>query len=164
MWLRALYRSEDGPLTHNIDKVTGGWIFRRRGLIRGNRRKSEVLVLAIFIFSKREGQNMSKKIKLDSFEAAVHFRIIQVKIRSVEPCEKYSDNLVHPISQVNLVPCCLCWQFEDQKNMYLDLQVFSVIHPGTMYDTGLFELRRREGSVQNHSKITVRPFVRSSVP
>ena len=34
----------------------------------------------------------------------------------------------------NIAQCTLCWQFEDQKDTYLDLGVFNVIRKGHFYD------------------------------
>ena len=42
--------------------------------------------------------------------------------------------MVQPISQVFLAELTLCWQFEDQKDMYLALRGVSVIRKGHFYD------------------------------
>ena len=38
-----------------------------------------------------------------------------------QQCGENSPNLVQPISQPNLAQCTLCWQFGDQKDLYLAL-------------------------------------------
>ena len=48
--------------------------------------------------------------------------------------EKNPLNLVQPISQPNLAQCTLCWQFDDQKGIYLALRGISAIRRGHFYD------------------------------
>ena len=116
-------------VTSNIDNVMGVWIFRRRA--QNTKFGKNWMPRFWFIFSKSGKIKLVQTFLLKNYGnicAGVRFG----KNRFTGCQENKLLRSAQPISQPNLAQCSLCWQFEDQKDMYLVLQGFSAIHPVTV--------------------------------
>ena len=125
--------SKDEPLTPNIDKVVAVWCFRRRVLKTKIGKTLTSWFRYMICFSAHTGANLLKCLQGTALKRS---RPLKKYSKRFTSCWEISSlNLIHPISQPNLAQCTLCWQFENQKDMYLVLWGSRVIHLGTMYDT-----------------------------
>ena len=115
----------------------GDSIFRRRAL-KMKTCKNGLLNFGIYLcFSWPTKEDICSNLSGVNFEA-FSCPLKKWSWTDHQFCGNKLLKLIQAIFQIKLVPCNLRWQFENQKDIYLVLQGFNVIHIRKIYGTGPF--------------------------